>query len=777
MKQFRILIFVLVCSLFSSLVYGFTLEDIRVDGLRRVSAGTVFSAITVNVGDEVDASDIQQIVRELFKTGSFDDVQVGRDGGVLVILVKERPAIDSIDIDGNKAIKSEVLLEGLMKSGLAEGEIFEKVTLERIRSDLERQYVSEGRYGAKIESTVKELPRNKVALTIDVTEGEVAAIIHINIVGNEVFDDESLKDILELKIPGFFAFFSKSDKYSKEKLSGDIETIESYYLDRGYLNFKIESTQVSISPDKKDVYITANVTEGEKFEVADVEIVGELHDVPEANLKSLLLVRKDQTFSRDLMNKTEERLVTVLGNSGFTFASVKGQPTPVEGESNKVKIKFFVDAGKRAYVRRISFRGNTLTHDEVLRREMRQMEGGWASTAAIERSKVRLERLGFFKEVTVETPSVPGTDDQIDVEYTVEEAPSGSISATFGYAENIGLMIGLNYEESNVFGTGNSMNLGINKSDYQTSYSYSYFNPYYTVDGVSRGYSLFFRETNSANANMARFNSDSYGASLNYGYPISEISRIGFSIGYEDTRLTSNPFYAAREITNFLEQEGSDFEIMTLSMNYQMSALNSGFLPSRGKSQRLSLEISVPGSEMEFYKFNYSGQIFFPLSRLFTLRLKTDLGFGNAYGSNSTFPFYKHFYAGGFGSIRGYETNSLGPKATSGGFYVDPDPDPMGGNLLMEGTIEILFPLPFVEDQSQMKTVFFYDIGNVFNTDCPDFSTICDTYSRDELRSSVGIAFTVITGLAPISMSFSVPLNKKPGDDDKSFQFELGKTF
>lgn len=777
MKNLLSILLVLYCLSFVSGAHAFVVEDIRVDGLRRVTAGTVFGAIPVNVGDEISTRGIQQIVRALFQTGSFDDVQVGRDGNVLIILVKERPAIDSIEIEGNKAIKSDVLLEGLKNSGLSEGEIFEKVTLERIRGDLERQYVSEGRYGAKIETEVKELARNKVSLKIDVTEGEVAGISHINIVGNTVFDDETLKDVLELRLPGLFSMFTKDDKYSKEKLTGDIDKIESYYMDRGYLDFQIESTQVSISPDKKDVYITINVTEGEKFEVSAVEIAGELHDVSDENLKALLLVKSGQSFSRELMTISEERLESVLGNYGFTFASVTGQPTPVDGESNKVLVKFFVDAGKRAYVRRISFRGNTITHDDVLRREMRQMEGGWASTAAIERSKVRLERLGFFKEVSVETPAVAGMDDQIDVEFTVEEAPSGSISATLGYSEAYQFMVGLNYQESNVFGTGNSIKLGVNKSSFQTSYNFTYFDPYYTVDGVSRGYSVFFRETDYRQARVSRFNTDSYGASINYGYPISEVSRVGFSLGYEDTQISSNPIYAAQEITNFINEEGKELELVTMSLNYQMSALNSGFLPTRGRSQSLSLETTVPGSDLEFYRINYAGQIFFPLTKQFTLRLKTDLGFGDVYGNSTSYPFYKHFYAGGFGSVRGYERNSLGPRATPPVTYPDPDPDPLGGNLLVQGTAEILFPLPFVEDQRQMKAVMFYDFGNTFNTNCPAVSIKCDTYNQAQLRESVGIAFTVITGLAPISMSLSVPLNAKKGDKEKSFQFELGRTF
>jgi outer membrane protein insertion porin family len=753
----------------------FEISDIRVEGLQRISAGTVFSAVSINVGDMADDVRIAQLVRELFKTGYFLDVDIGRDGNVLVIGVSERPSISEIKIEGNKAIESEALLEGLNSSGLSEGQIFKQATLEHIRQDLERQYVSQGRYGARIETTLKELPRNRVELQIDVTEGEVSGIRHINIVGKTLFSDDELRDILELKLPSLFSFYTKDDQYSKEKLAGDLEVLESFYLDRGYVNFNIESTQVSITPDKKDVYITVNVVEGEQFTVRDVEIAGELHDVPENSIYSLLMVREGQTFSRELMTRSEEYIETALGNSGYTFASATGQPM-IHEEDHTLTVKFFVDAGNRAYVRRINFRGNTVTQDAVLRREMRQMEGGWASTAYIERSKLRMERLGFFKEVNVETPPVPGTDDQIDVDYTVEEAPSGSISATLGYAQGTGLILGLGYQEANVFGTGNSTNLGINRSDFQTSYSFSFFDPYYTVDGVSRGYSLFFRESEFDQQNIATFSTDSFGASVNYGYPISEVSRVNFSVGYENTHIKEGVF-PAQEISEFLENEGTKFNLYSLTGTYSMSALNRGLLPSGGRSQNLSVETTVPGSELEFYKIRYSGQIFFPLNRLFTLRLRTELGYGASYGSTETYPFYKHFYAGGMGSIRGYEQNTLGPKSTPAVIDNFSEQDPIGGNVLIEASAEILFPLPFVKDRRSMKSVFFFDGGNVFNTNCPSVSTICEDVDFGDLRYSAGIAVTWITGFAPISFSLSVPMNDQPGDDTESFQFELGRTF
>jgi outer membrane protein insertion porin family len=755
--------------------FAFQISDIRVEGLQRVSAGTVFSSIPFNVGDSVDELDIRVILRELFKTGSFDDVQVARDGTVLVLIVKERPTIDAIEIEGNKAIKSPDLLEGLSQSGLAEGEIFKKVTLEHIGADLERQYVSQGRYDANIETSTEVLPRNRVKITIDVDEGKTSGIRHINIVGNTVYNDELLRDLMELKLPHWMTFYKKDSKYSREKLTGDLERLESWYLDRGYLNFVVESTQVSIAPNKEDVYVTINVLEGERYEVSNVEIAGELQDVNEGTIKRLLLVRPGQMFSRELISASEDRIERSLGNAGYTFASATGQPTPDE-EGNTVSVKFFVDAGARAYVRRVEFQGNSVTEDEVLRREMRQMEGGWASTAAIEGSKIRLERLGFFKEVNVETPTVVGVDDQVDVTYTVEEAPSGSISATLGFSQGTGLILGLGYQEKNVFGTGNSVNVNVNYSDFQTSYNFSYFDPYFTVDGVSRGFNAFYRTSDFDERNIARYSTDSFGGGVNFGYPISEVSRIGFAFGYENTKIKEGVF-PAQEISRFLASEGDHFDLVTMSASYNMSALNRGLLPTGGRSQSLSFEMTVPGSELEFYRVNYSGQIFFPLGNLFVLRLRTDLGYGGVYGDTDKFPFYKHFFAGGFGSVRGYEQSTLGPRSTPSPANIFAGLDPIGGNTLLETSAEILFRLPFVEDQRQMRSAIFVDAGNVFNSDCDAYSLGCQSIEDGELRYTVGIAFTWITGFAPLSFSLSHPINHRPGDEVQTFQFELGTTF
>ena len=765
----------LVTLFYCTSSFGFVISDIRVEGLQRVSAGTVFGAVPYSVGDNVGAEEIRTIARSLFQTETFDDVQIGRDGNVLVIVVKERPTIDTIEFEGNKAIKTEALIEGLQGSGLSEGQIFKKVTLDQIASDLERQYVSQGRYDANIETNIENLPRNRVAIKVDVYEGNVSGIRHINIVGNTVFDDETLIELLELKLPGWLSFYTKDDQYSREKLQSDIEVLESHYLDRGYLNFRVDSTQVSIAPNMEDVYITVNVIEGDQFKISAVEVAGELRDIPEENIRAMLLTREGQTFSRQYMTFSEERIESALGNAGYTFASATGEPA-ANDDGETVTVKYFIDAGKRAYVRRLNFQGNTVTQDHVLRREMRQMEGGWASTAMIEGSKIRLQRLGFFKDVSVETPTVPGTDDQIDVNYTVEEQPSGSISATVGYAQRMGLILGLGYQESNVFGTGNSINIGINRSDYQQALNVSFFDPYYTVDGVSRGYAAFFRKSDYEERNIASFSTDSYGLNVSFGYPISEISRIGLTVGIERTEIKEGVI-PAQEISEFLEKEGNEFDLVSLTASYSMSALNRGLLPSGGRSQSLSFEMTVPGSELEYYRLNYTGQVFYPLFNPFVLRLRANLGYGEAYGGTENFPFYKHFFGGGMGSVRGYESNSLGPRSTPSPQDQYNDPDPIGGNVLVELSAEVLFPLPFIEDQSQMKSVLFFDAGNVFNTNCPDVSVYCLDLDNGELRYSAGIAVTWITGFAPISFALAFPLNDKQGDESESFQFELGKTF
>ncbi len=764
---------------------AFTIADIRLQGLQRVSAGTVFNALPVNVGDRVDEVAIRQLIRLLFASGYFDDIRMARDGGVLVVTVVERPAIESIEIEGNKAIKTDALLEGLTQQGLSEGEIFKQATLERVGLELERQYVSQGRYGAAIDTEVEELARNRVAIRIDIEEGKTSGIRHINIVGANAFSEEELLDVMELQHPTLFSFFRNNDKYSREKLSGDLEKLESHYKDRGFVEFDINSTQVSITPDKRQVYISMNVEEGSKYVVDEVNLLGQLNDVKPEDLRRLFLVAPGQVFSQQLLTATEDRLEGALGNAGYTFASASGVPL-VDEETGNVDVDFMIDAGKRAYVRRISFAGNRVTQDEVMRREMRQMEGGWASTAQIDLSKVRLERLGYFREVNVETPPVPGTDDQVDVAFDVEEQPSGSISATLGYSQGWGLVLGGNYQENNVLGTGNSLGVGLSFSSYQKSASFNYFNPYYTLDGISRGYNAYYRRLDFDERNIARYSTDAIGLGITFGFPIGETQRINFGGTIEQTKLTEGRF-PALEITEFLEKNGDDFLNLKLNLAWQGTTLNRGLFPTRGRSQTLGLQASVPGSDLQFWKLTYRGEQYFPFIGNMALRFRTEVGYGGGYGGTKGLPFYEHFFAGGFGSIRGFEQSTLGPRTTNpstdrdgnplpSGFFRDRG-DPFGGNLLVEASAEIIFNLPFVEDNRQFRSVMFVDAGNVFNTNCPETSVNCFGFGLDEFRYSVGFGITWLTGMGPMTFGIAKPFNTKDIDEEERFQFELGRTF
>ncbi len=881
---------------------AFRVDDIRVQGLQRVSAGTVFASLPIQVGDQIEEVDIQRLTRALFRTGFFEDIAIGRDGNVLVIAVAERPAINSIEFDGNKAIKTDDLLRGLTENGLSEGQILKRATLEGLTQELERQYVAQGRYSASVDANVTVLPRNQVDIKINVDEGKVAKIKHVNIVGNEKFSDDELLGLFELGVGGWFSWFSSKNKYAKEKLSGDLERLESFYLDRGYLKFSIDSTQVSLSPDKETVYITLNITEGDVYTVSEIELAGDLV-VDESIIRRLILVKEEQNFSQVLMTTTSEYITKRLGNEGYTFADVSGIPERND-EDKTVKVTFFVDPGKRAYVRRIEFRGNTRTADEVLRREMRQMEGGSASTAAIEQSKVRLERLGFFSQVDVDTREVPGSSDLVDVEYTVEEQPSGSIGASVGFAQGTGLTLGANVQQDNWLGTGKAVGFSLSRSRFQTVYSFNFNDPYFTPDGVSRGFSVFFRERDFGDFNISSFNTDTYGATLSFGYPTSEISRISMSFGFSNISIDTGDFavqeiqssprlldgdrninafvtqdevdrinlllndevddlngdgiidddeidqfldeegnsidgvetnglqdpydynsfrtdfdldnsvIAVRNPTGFVDRNGDEFNLFTVNLGWRESTLNRGRLATRGASQQISLEASLPGSDLEYFKLIYNAQYFKPLTRDLTLRLRAEIGYADSYGDTTELPFFEHFFAGGFGSVRGFERNTLGPRASPAFAYntvglrgvdtdddgdvdelddlayildedtgqlefrqVTRDDDPFGGNVKLEFGAEILFPLPFIKDQRSLQSAFFIDAGNVFDTECASTQLNCFEADLSKLSSSYGLGLTWITGFGPLTFSIARPIERQEFDDTEFFQFSLGTAF
>ena len=770
--------------------------DIRIGGLQRVSAGSVFSVMPVAVGDKVDEYDLQNVAKTLFKTGQFDDIQIGRDGNTLIISLVERPSIASIELEGNKAIKSEDLLKGLKEAGLAQGQVFKRSILNGLALEIQRQYISQGRYGALVDVETEAKPRNRVELKIEIEEGEVAKIENINVVGNTTFPDEELLRGFELSSGGWFSFFTNDDRYSREKLKGDIETLTSYYKDRGYVEFSLNTSQVTITEDKKSVYITLNIEEGDTFRINKISIAGDI-PIDEDLLLSMVLIKKEEIYSQFLVTETEEIFSNILGNEGYSFAEVNGV-TDIDKESGQVDLTFYVDPKQRTYVRRIIFKGNKRTHDVVLRREMRQMEGAWASNALIENSKLRLERLGFFKEVESETIPVPTISDQVDVEFKVEEEYSGSIGGSLGYGA-YGLVLGLNYSENNAFGTGKRIALGINDSAWRTSYFFDYGEPYFTIDGVSRGYSVYFRESDYGEYNIASYTSDSFGAGIQFGIPISEIERVGINFNYDNTRIDTGSMPAS-QILEFTSSEGNNFEVLKSQFVWSRVTLNRGIFPTAGQSQAFALQVTVPGSSLTYARATYRHRYYKPIfGGNFIIGLRGEIGALEAYGDTSIPPFFEHFYSGGINSVRGYKQNTLGPRATPSLYYLDGegnqvldefgnpmfnpysyrDDRSIGGAYLIEGGFDLIFKLPFLQDQRSVRTSMFIDVGNVFAQDCGNtlININCSELDIKELRYSIGVGVTWITQLGPMSLAIASPGNQGPLDETEGFQFEIGTQF
>jgi len=748
----------------------FTISDIEVEGLQRVSAGTVFGSFPINIGEQIDGAELAEAIKSLFRTGLFTDIQASRDSGALILTVRERPSISAIEIDGNKNIETGILTNALSGAGLEEGQVFRRATLERLELEILRSYIGQGRYNARVKATASALPSNRVDISLDINEGSVAAIHHINLVGNQEYNDDELKGLLELQSTGWWNAITNSDKYARERLSGDLETLRSFYLDRGFLDFSVESSQVSISPDKQKVFIVIALNEGRQYTLSDIRLRGNLI-VPEQELRELIPIKVGDVFSRAQMTAVSENLSFRLGREGYAFADVNA--VPETSEDGTAAVTFFVEPGKRAYVRRVNFSGNVSTRDDVLRQEMTQMEGGIASTDRIEYSKVQLERLGFFKGVNVETVPVPGTDDLVDVNYSVEEQPTGSLSASVGFSQDSGVILGASVSENNFFGTGKRVSFGVNFSDSVKSANVSYLDPYYTVDGVSRGFSVFARETNFEEEDISSYLLDEYGARVTFGYPVDGTTRLNFGAGYTLSKVKEGTF-SAQEVSDFVDEEGDAFNNFFLFGSWRKSTLNRGILPSDGYSHSLSLDVAVPGSDLTFYKVGHKTDVYLPLtdSQNWILRTRTEIGYGDGYGDRTVMPFYEHYYSGGFGSVRGFRANSLGPQETRRVTSTDrSELDPFGGNLLTEAGVELILPTPFAGDTRSMRTSIFLDGGQVFDTD-RDFSP-----TLGEIRFSAGIGFQWITAVGPLAFSLAKPLNDKPGDDTQVFQFSLGQTF
>jgi outer membrane protein insertion porin family len=744
---------------------SFIVKDIRVEGLERISPGTVFNYLPIRVGDEFDASRSAEAVRALFKTGFFRDVRLEREGDVLVVIVSERETIAEIIVTGNKDIGTEDLLEGLKKIGFAEGGVFDRSLLDKVEQELRRQYFSQGKYGVKLDSQVKKLGANRVAVTIAITEGRAARIKQINIVGNRAYSDKALIKKFKLTTPTLFSFFTKSDQYSKQKLSADLEALRSHYLDNGYINFNIDSTQVSITPDKSDIYITINVSEGDRYTLSEVKLVGDLI-VPQDDLFPLVTTKRGMVFSRKAVTQTSTNLTERLGDEGYAFANVNAVPE-IDNAKKTVALSYFIDPGKRVYVRRINFSGNTKTRDEVLRREMRQLEGAWFSTSKVNRSKVRLQRLGFFEEINAETPPVPGTTDQVDVNFAVTERASGNLLLGLGFSQTQGLIFNTQITQDNFLGTGNRVKFAFNNSEVNRIFALGYTNPYYTPQGISRGFDVSYRETDAASANVTRFDSKVLSGGINFGIPVTEYQFVNIGLAYEDTEIDVDPRFVSQQVNDFIEREGNQFNVLRLNTSFAYDTRNKALLPDSGVLHRVRAEVAIPGGDLRYYKLEYDTQWYYPLVEDYVLALRGLVGYGDGYGGTEELPFFENFYAGGPRSVRGYEENTLGPEGGDG--------RALGGNFKVVGNAELILPVPFLQDVKSVRVAAFIDMGNVFGRG--DVFGRSDDIDPGELRLSAGLSGIWLSPFGVLSVSIAQPFNKQPGDETQPFQFTFGASF
>ena len=736
----------------------FVVKDIRVEGIQRTEAGTVFSYLPIRVGDTLDDEHAATAIHALFATGFFKDVRLEEDHGVLIVQVSERPSIASVFIDGVKDFPKEQLNENMKSVGLAEGRIFDRSVLDKAEQELKRQYVARGKYGVTITTTVADMERNRVGITMSVVEGSASKIRQINIIGSHAYKESELLDLMKLDTPRWSSWFTDNDQYSKPKLSADLETIRSLYLDAGYLEFSLDSTQVSITPDKKDIYITINLTEGPKYTISDIKFAGPENILPHEEMRKLVTVKADDAFSRKELTASTTKIGDRLGDEGYAFANVNAAPE-LDKEKHLVAFTFMVDPGHRVYVRRFNISGNTKTSDSVIRREFRQMEGGWFAASKVKKSKQRVDRLDFFSEVNVETPPVPGTNDQLDVNLSVKEKPTGDFSIGAGVSSGEGLVLTTSVTERNLFGTGNYLSTQVNTSKVNQVYSVSYTNPYYTDEGMSRGFDIYKRDVNSSSTVVSQYSSSTLGAGVRFGIPISDDETIHYGLSTEQTKLSLTSLSPQRYV-DYVNTFGSTTSNLLTTVGWSHDSRDSAIYTTEGLVQRASAEIALPVSDQRYYKLTYQQQWFHPVSRDVTLMLNGDVGTGSGYGGKPL-PFFKNFYAGGPGSVRGYEPNSLGPRDLAN--------NALGGTKRVLANAELLFPMPGMTKEKSVRLSAFVDAGAVFGQG--------GQTGTAGLRYSTGVALAWISPVGPLKISLGKALNQQPGDKLQKFQFTLGSIF
>ncbi len=752
---------------------SFILKDVRVSGLERVAAGTVLSNIPVRVGQNFDDRMTANVVRSLYKTGLFDDVKISRQGDALLIKVVERATVGEINIKGNKAIETKALLEALKRAGVAKGRPLDKSSLINIEQGLKQQYLSRGNYAADVKTSLKKLSNNRVGVNIDIDEGKVARIKRVKINGNKAFSDKTLTGLLESGVAGNFSFFSSKDKYSKQKLVGDIDKLTAFYRDRGFLNFEVVSTQVSLSKDKSEVYVNLNIREGDQYRIGKIDVTGS-QGVSAAELRKQITLKEGQLFSQSSLAETRKNLKNRLGKKGFAFSRVGIVPR-IDKVNKRVHLTFQTDQGQRTYVRRINIRGNYRTKDEVFRREMRQLESAFYSKEKVDRSKTRIQRLSFVESVAITSSPVAGRSDQVDLEVTVKERSSNNFNAGVGFSQTNGLLFNVGLSQNNFMGTGKSLSVAASNSQASQSFRLSYNNPYHTVDGVGRGFNVFYNKTDSAENDVSDYISDTFGANLNYTIPLTEDNSLRFSIGGERreiTESTNTPTF----IQDFLRENGNSYDNILGTVSYIHDTRNRSLFPNEGQRHSIALEAGIPGSDTEYYKLKYRGATYLPITEKITFAVKAGISYGDSLGDTTELPFFERFFSGGIRSVRGFENNSLGPRAVINNLGDDGQPDgttregdPAGGAFVTNATAEVSFPIPFAEDVKGLRMSAFVDVGNVFEDS--------NAFEADELRASAGLGVTWLSPLGPFTVSYAKPLNDEEEDEVQEFQFSIGASF
>ena len=794
MRRLLLLIFTLV---FQHNLYAgssFVVDDIRLEGLERIPDGTLLNYLPIKVGDPFELSESAYVLQELYNTGFFKDVKLFKDGNTLIVKVFERPAISDITWSGNSDIEDEQLEEILTDIGIVKGRVFKPSALDKIEQGLKQQaYFSRGKYAVRIKTEVTELERNRVDIDIEISEGVIAKIKQVNVVGNSVFDDDTLLSELQLGLPGTWDFFSSMDEYAKPKLAADEETLKSYYQDRGYVRFAVDSTQVTITPDKKDIYITMNITEGKKYKIKKISLAGDLK-LEEADLRSLIFVEQGDVFSRNKMVQGKDFMQRKLGDEGYAFAKVKVMPI-IDDETLEVELSYLINPGKKVYVRRINFTGNLKTNDNVLRREMRLMEGGELSNSKLNRSKVRLQRLAYIEQVNVSKDPVPGTEDLVDVNIDVTERLAGSFNIGAGFSQSQGFVFNLGTTLDNLNGTGEKLSLNLNRDATGEAYSVSYTDPYHTIDGISRTLAMSYRKRDTASQNIVNYLQNNYGANISYGVPLSEFDRVRLGVGYEVTEIIRGNDTVSDDVIDFINEQNDGLvsqsgdslqaavKAFTMLASYTHDTRNRTVFATRGNQQSVLLDLTTPGSDLEYFKLTYRNKFYFPVTENVTTLLRTDMAYGAGYGSTNVYPFYERFFAGGLRTVRGYDSNSLGPRSIPkiidiNGVSSVTTSAPIGGNIRTVASAELIFPVPFVEKApNSVRLSVFYDIGNVFIREDVLENNYKGGFQANELRSSYGVSFIWLAPIGPLKFSYAQTLNEQPGDRNQAFQFSIGSFF